>query len=108
MATSLFGGHAQYQSAVDGEAADAWLTDWVETNVEHIVSGSHELVVLDPPHEEGCVRQLNMAYLLEGETYWVCQQLASDVNSAVYDGGVAQADCDSSFWSSRPSESNRP
>ena len=89
----------------DGPLALAWLEAWLLTNEDIIddnPSNGHELTTLVPPHSEGCVTQLTLEYHItcaDDEEYF---EKLNEVNVAIYDGGVATADCSSSFSSSRP------
>lgn len=98
-------GALQYQG-VEGAAALAWLETWLAQHGDDIrehEGNGHDLINLVPPHDEGCVTQLNLEYHFETATFQDYQDLHSEIGQAIVYGGVATADCDYNWASSSES-----
>jgi hypothetical protein len=88
-------GFVQYQTQAEGEACRDWMDSWAADHQDDIISdpaNHHTLTVVDPPHEEGCVRMLTVLYKMHDPDAFI-----DEVKNAIWYGGVGSADCDSSF-----------
>jgi hypothetical protein len=95
MPTRRLDGWVQYQTQAEGEACRDWMDTWVADHQDDIIADAtnhHTLTVIDPPHEEGCVRMLTVLYHMHD-----ADAFADEVKAAIWYGGVGNADCDSSF-----------
>ncbi len=88
-------GRYQYKTQAEGDACDAWMTDWVTQHQSDIASGSHSMTnTLNPNSNEGCVVQLDFNYNFDAD------QSLYDPYTTAWDADLAALgtpDCESNI-----------
>lgn len=98
-------GALQYDS-IGGSAACFYLHEWATEHasvIRQVAGNGHALNVLVPPHEEGCVAQVDVEYHIETDTQQEFTDLFDDLTAAIYSGTAAPfatAGCDSGWGQS--------
>ena len=88
-------GTIQYQTTAEGEAVDAYLTQWESDHPE--ATGSDTMAAIDPPHEEGSVVQVTVQYDVADNSQG--EALHTELWPNIYGGDVGAAECGSTFGS---------
>lgn len=102
MATFNIAGHLQYKTQAEGDACNAWLTNWIIQHQAEIVSGSHSLTnTLVPDTGEGCVVQLNLGYHFNSDVPGASNSYYSECDTALQ-ATFGTSDCNSDLTSGSP------
>jgi hypothetical protein len=104
MARMRIDGVVQFQRAQDATRAERWLTDFLASaqgqqlvvKVKGNPGPGYTMTTLNPPHPEGCTRELRFAYILRSTSIGTLRTIAAQLEEGVYKIG----DCSSTMGAS--------